>query len=262
MAFDLEPYIPYMGNKFGIVEDIYTTIRSLLIPKPKGIVDAFCGGGSFTYFMASHGYPVIANDIDKDLIELHFALYHTPQIIEMVRKEPITKKDFEYWKDSNCLFGTLVRYLWSFSNNGQTYLTSEKNEEKKIQEFLSGQAEPNTRFKHIEDITLLHSRAELEIDWRCGSFEDLEIPEGYLCYCDPPYKGTYGYKSGQFDHEKFYAWALAQPGLVLISEYGMPSQFELVDQYFKYNEGGGALKRKVATECLYANKPVNKLALF
>ena len=57
------------------------------------------------------------------------------------------------------------------------------------------------------------------------SFGGLEPPPGTTVYCDPPYRGTTGYSTGEFDHEKFYAvlsgWA-AQGSAVYVSEYSEP----------------------------------------
>lgn len=54
--------------------------------------------------------------------------------------------------------------------------------------------------------------------------------EGYVIYCDPPYRGTSGYKCGEFDYKYFYNWCMkmAKKNIVLISEYFMPKEFELL----------------------------------
>lgn len=262
MAKDLEPYIPYQGNKFGILDDIYQTIQTLNIPRPLGIVDAFCGGGSFAYYMAAKGYHVVANDIEKGLIELHKTIASDFSKVKQFGLKAYTYDEFHSIKKEDTAEGAFARSVWSFGNLGQTYLTSLAKQDDKIEAFRRGQSEPCERYRHIEDIFLLRTRTAVNIDWRCGSYEDLVIPEGYLCYCDPPYSGTAKYRGRSFDHDKFYQWALAQKGLVLISEYGMPEPFVLLDAYTKINDAGGAAKRKWCTECVYANKPVPKLSLF
>lgn len=37
----------------------------------------------------------------------------------------------------------------------------------------------------------------------CDSYENLSFTNS-LIYCDPPYQGTTGYKTGSFDHDKFF----------------------------------------------------------
>lgn len=262
MNSNLEPYIPYIGNKFGIVDNIYDTLKTLNIPRPAGIIDAFCGGGSFAYFMAAHGYHVVANDIEKGLIRLHKLIAKDFSKVQKFSRKPYTYEAFHAIKNKDTAEAAFARSIWSFSNTGNTYLTSPAKQYEKIVAFKAGRGEPCERYRHIEDIFLLGTRTNLNIDWVCGSYEDLTVPEGYLCYCDPPYKGTAKYRNRTFDHDKFYAWALAQPGLVLISEYDMPEPFVLLDSYTKICDAGGNKKRKWAVERLYANKPVPKLSLF
>lgn len=58
----------------------------------------------------------------------------------------------------------------------------------------------------------------------CG-YKDLSIPDGSTVYCDPPYDGTQGYATGQFDHKEFWMWAdeLNSRGCrVFVSEYVAP----------------------------------------
>jgi len=54
-----------------------------------------------------------------------------------------------------------------------------------------------------------------------------------VIYCDPPYKGTTGYQSKDFDYERFYNWCremTAYGHTVLVSEYQMPEDFECIWQ--------------------------------
>lgn len=52
------------------------------------------------------------------------------------------------------------------------------------------------------------------VEFKAGSFAQLEIPEGAIVYCDPPYEGTvgYGYRINNFT--EFWKWAdkLAEKG--------------------------------------------------
>lgn len=52
-----------------------------------------------------------------------------------------------------------------------------------------------------------------------------------MIYCDSPYQGTTGYKTGTFDHDKFFEWCRemkAKGNVVFVSEYDAP--FECVWQ--------------------------------
>lgn len=182
----LEPYVPYKGNKFQIVENIYNSIVSSCPASIRGFVDAFTGGGSFAYFAASHNYPVLANDIDSSVIALHRACKDCPLEIEGWAKIPYTKSGFKAILADETAKGALIRSLWSFSNDGRTYLTSTENEQNKIEQFLRGEAEPNSRYKHVEDIILLQVQRKLDLTFVCGSYEELQIPENFVVYCFTP----------------------------------------------------------------------------
>jgi len=259
---ELEPRIPYLGNKAGILDELYETIRNLDIDKPIGIYDAFTGGGSFAYYMAQKGFKVVANDIESGVIDLHRHCKQFPEWVKQYKDIPITRDEFNIMKKDDTYIGAMIRSMWSFSNQGGTYLCAKSKEDKKIAEFLAGKAEPNQRYSHIEDIILLHSRVNLDLEFIEGSYSDFDVPKGWLIYCDPPYAGKHGYKSGKFDHDTFYKWALEQDNVVLISEYSMPKEFYLVAEFSKWNEGGGALNKKKGIERLYSNKPIKLNALF
>lgn len=61
-----------------------------------------------------------------------------------------------------------------------------------------------------------------------------EIPlnsDNCLIYCDPPYEGTTSYKTGSFDHIKFWQWCreMSDRGhSVFISEYNAPNDFKCI----------------------------------
>ena len=68
------------------------------------------------------------------------------------------------------------------------------------------------------------------VDFRCQDYETLDVPEGSVVYCDPPYKGTTKYQTSRFDHERFYGWCRRISGscIVFVSEYEMPPDFNPV----------------------------------
>lgn len=64
------------------------------------------------------------------------------------------------------------------------------------------------------------------VDFICDSYENLSFTNT-LIYCDPPYQGTTGYKTGAFDHDKFFEWCReqAKKNVVFVSEYNAPDDF-------------------------------------
>jgi DNA adenine methylase len=65
------------------------------------------------------------------------------------------------------------------------------------------------------------------------SYDTIIFQELSLIYCDPPYQGTTGYKTGAFDHSKFFDWCRQKKKeghTVFVSEYQAPDDFELIWQ--------------------------------
>ena len=63
-------------------------------------------------------------------------------------------------------------------------------------------------------------------------YYELELPPNSIVYCDPPYKGTTGYKDG-FNHTEFWEWCRKKSKenhSIFISEYNAPEDFECVWQ--------------------------------
>ena len=92
------------------------------------------------------------------------------------------------------------------------------------------QLEQLQRLQQLERLQQLQRLERLE--FINGSYEDLQIPQDAIVYCDPPYRGTETYdkhkdKSEQgFDYDAFYSWLIALPNkYVFISEYEMPADF-------------------------------------
>ena len=69
------------------------------------------------------------------------------------------------------------------------------------------------------------------VQFICDSYENLDFTNA-LVYCDPPYQGTSGYKTGAFNHEHFFEWCReqAKKNIVFVSEYNAPDDFECVWQ--------------------------------
>ena len=97
----------------------------------------------------------------------------------------------------------------------------ERIKERKLQSLQS--LESLERLQSLENLERLES-----IKYYEQSYDEFEIPENSVIYCDIPYKGTEKY-SNKFDYEKFYKWACEQKVPIFISEYDMPSdKFKVV----------------------------------
>lgn len=67
-------------------------------------------------------------------------------------------------------------------------------------------------------------------EFLCGDYRDVLIPDGSVVYLDPPYKGTTGYSTGDFDHDVFWEYVreLSKRCTVLVSEETAPDDFDCV----------------------------------
>ena len=69
-----------------------------------------------------------------------------------------------------------------------------------------------------------------DVEFFCGSYAYFSSNR-LVIYCDPPYRDTTKYATGDFDYDKFYSWCkeMAKTNTVLISEYWMPDDgFECI----------------------------------
>lgn len=109
-----------------------------------------------------------------------------------------------------------VRIACSFAGIFESKLASDKSGVRNY----SFEAKRNAQKQSplIQGVEFIHA------DYRNLSFVDSFI------YCDPPYKGASGYKTGDFNHEEFYEWCRDQSknNIVFVSEYTAPDDFELV----------------------------------
>ena len=67
----------------------------------------------------------------------------------------------------------------------------------------------------------------------CSYLDLTENITNSVIYCDPPYQGTTGYKTGAFNHEEFFNWCRlmkSRGNIVFVSEYNAPDDFEVVWQ--------------------------------
>ena len=66
--------------------------------------------------------------------------------------------------------------------------------------------------------------------FNCMDYRNLDIKNGSVIYCDPPYAGTTGYDA-DFNNDLFWEWCrtLSKRGcIVLVSEYMAPDDFKCI----------------------------------
>jgi DNA adenine methylase len=70
------------------------------------------------------------------------------------------------------------------------------------------------------------------VEFNCGDYRDLLIPERSFIYCDPPYRGVRKYVGNvKFDSDIFWQWCRdrsMEGHIVYVSEYSAPYDFECI----------------------------------
>ena len=96
---------------------------------------------------------------------------------------------------------------------------------------LAGNGEPRNYWAETKRNAQKQSPLIQGVEFINADYRDLSF-SGSLIYCDPPYKGTSGYKIGDFNHDEFYEWCREQAknNILFVSEYSAPEDFELVWQ--------------------------------
>lgn len=87
--------------------------------------------------------------------------------------------------------------------------------------------EPRNHCSEAKRNALKQSPKIQSVEFICANYKDISF-ENSIIYCDPPYQGTTGYKTGIFNHEEFFEWCreMRKKGnLVYVSEYQAPEDF-------------------------------------
>jgi len=102
--------------------------------------------------------------------------------------------------------------------------------------FFGGYAQPKNGRNYVDEgirNCLAQAPFLKGVKFVCSAYSFLEIPDSSIVYCDPPYEGTTGYKTGAFNHAAFWQWCRdksLQGHSVFISEYNAPEDFTVIWQ--------------------------------
>lgn len=264
--------IGYRGSKNSIAEWVVGNL-----PPAETLVDLFAGGCAVTHCALQSGRwaRVIANDLTD-----------TPSVfVDAVNGRFLDYDDVpdrEEWlerKDSD----RALAVLYSFGNGCSTYLWGRDVEdahvhvarmlaaptlERRKEEFKAFLRSMPGVFAAGRTDTLTHPDSILRLlrlQRAAGSvdverlvvcrrdYREVEVPEGAVVYCDPPYRGgsdpsdMRGYGDGDvFDFEAFDEWLLSQEALCVVSDYVPVPGCEVVarrEKIVKINSNCNSLKR-------------------
>ena len=113
--------VSYKGSKNKIAAEVVYNIPSAPL-----LIDVFAGGGAITHAaLLSHRFSsILANDYDCGALQLFYRASHGLIDFKEERKRWVSREDFKRLKDTD----PIVRYNWSFSNGGRSYLYSKDRE--------------------------------------------------------------------------------------------------------------------------------------
>ena len=235
----------YMGGKSRIAKKIREHLMSHGAAR---YVEPFVGGGAVLTTVARDFDTIVAADAHTDLIDMYRAIQDgwTPP-------DTVTEEDYQRLKGEGrpSPLRTFAAFGASFGGKewGGYARSLGRNYARETRDNLARSAKAGMFDPHVT--------------FWSGSVFDLPMPEDLsdtVVYCDPPYVGTTGYKTGEFDAAK--AWELyrewsARGAHVYVSEYDGPTDL-LVDEFTKsaeLNGTGQAGGRGRVTEKLFYIPP-------
>jgi site-specific DNA-adenine methylase len=235
----------YLGAKHLIGNYISTFMHDIVDPSMvDGYFEPFCGSlGVFKQVIPYKYKKYIASDLQPDIIQMWKKL----QKNELYLPTTFSEKRWKELKHSPSpdALKAVAGFGMSFGgqyfsgyiqkhagNSNRDFYKEFKNSLKKIQTLIQ---KPNIKFYN-------------------KSYTDWE-PVNMLIYCDPPYKNTVGYDTGEFNHDEFWEvmrkWS--KKNYVFISEENAPKDFKVVWKK-KKKRTINAIVRDVKIEKIYIYK--------
>ena len=92
------------------------------------------------------------------------------------------------------------------------------------------------------------------LTWSIGDYQDVEIEDNSVIYCDIPYQDTNKYVGDgeNFDYERFYDWCLKQTQPLYISSYEMPEKdFKVVAEFARVDTMSATNNGKLVSEKVF-----------
>lgn len=201
----------YMGGKHHIAGQVAGLVRRSRVGE-QPYLEPFVGGCNILQRVP--GGTRVASDANAFLITLYKAL--------QAGWQPPTSMDKDQWQaikdrmDPDDPVTAFAGFGCSFAGGWfQAYGTQDKRPGHNSCAFNSAR----TLLELVPHIA--------DVDFRACDYRE-HTPHGAIVYCDPPYRGTAGYRAvGRFDHDAFWQtmrdWS--RDNTVLVSEYAAPPDF-------------------------------------
>jgi len=204
----------YMGSKNRLSKELVPIIQSYITSEAKGYLEPFVGGANVIDKI--NCTKKFGSDNHKYLVAFLDALsngYEPPINISEDEYKYIKTHQEEYSDE----FLGYVGFQLSYGAKWFDTFRRDKIGKRKYDE----EAYRNV----MKQAPLLKG-----ITFKNCSFQDINNIKGFVIYCDPPYRDTARYSTGEFPYEEFYNWCRekSKDNVVLISEYNMPYDFECI----------------------------------
>ena len=195
-------------------------------------VEPFCGGMWSAARVAKELKPssMVLNDVNKPLMLLWQKCYK--EGCDWLPQYP-TAEEYTKYKQTQPENDPLTAYYgFGFSFGGAWYTSYIK----------PGTSHNGDQVKSVK--RKIDALSQTPLTLCCGSYEDLNIPDGAVVYCDPPYAGrTKAHHFDTWDNDAFWQWVrdLSSRCAVFVSCFDCPADFEVVyswgDTVHRYTNG-------------------------
>lgn len=210
----------YMGSKNRIAKEI---IPIMLKDRRDNqcYVEPFVGGSNVIDKVDGKR---LASDNNKYLIELYHKLQNGYCPIDFISREDYYDIKFnkdKYPMEVVALCGILASYNGNWFRAYGGYSKTKTGKDRNY--YKEG---VNNLMKQLPNI--------MDIKYICCEYNELDIPEKSIIYCDPPYQNTdKTYREKKFNHDDFWQWCrkkFSEGHSIFVSEYNAPDDFQLVWQ--------------------------------
>lgn len=221
----------YMGGKFRQSKAIVEVLRPY-VTTDTVYVEPFCGGMWSAARVARELHPkrMILNDINKPLMLLWEKCLR--EGCDWLPQYPTVEECTKYKQTQPENDPLTAYYGFGFSFGGAWYTSYIKPDTSH-----NGDQVKSVKRK-------IDALSQTPLALYCGSYEDLNIPDGAVVYCDPPYaQRTKAHHFDKFDYNEFWRWVreLSKRCTVFTSCFDCPADFEVVyswgDTVHRYTDG-------------------------
>lgn len=198
-----------MGSKRRIANEI---LRIVLKDRKENqyYVEPFCGGCNVIDKVTGNR---IANDYNEYISEMWNRMVNhgfiPPNNVTEIEYNSIKKNKDNYPKE-------LVGFVGVALTFGSTWFGTYARNKRGVNYALEGRKNLIKQIEYLKGTQFVS-----------GSYDEINIPENSIIYCDPPYFGVAGYKD-KFDSHKFWQWCREMKikgHSIFISEYTAPNDF-------------------------------------